>query len=320
MKTIGRRGLGAARWCVAAVVAATAGRVFACSVCGCGDPLLAANDPAAIAGVLRLQLEAEYLSMDAGSDVAPGSIDRLTQWSYRLDAVYRPLDALSLTAVVPLVSKSLRTIGTAAGASSEVGLGDVELGARYALLTRVNLAARRVQQLAISAGTSVPTGSYDARAADGTLVDPHGQLGAGGWGPFAGVHYRLEQDDWIAFASASYRLRTEATYADGGRYALGDALLWSLHAQRLLGTRVALDLGVDGRYAWADRAADPGAAIASAVPNTGGTVLAAAPGLYLNAAGGLWLFVRAQVPFYTRLLGEQEVRPTVATGLQFEAL
>ncbi len=33
----------------------------ACSVCGCGDPLLDAADPAASLGLLRLQLEGEYL-------------------------------------------------------------------------------------------------------------------------------------------------------------------------------------------------------------------------------------------------------------------
>jgi hypothetical protein len=34
---------------------------YACSVCGCGDPLLASSDPAAITGGLRLQLDTEYL-------------------------------------------------------------------------------------------------------------------------------------------------------------------------------------------------------------------------------------------------------------------
>jgi len=31
----------------------------ACSVCGCGDPLLTANDPAAITGQLRFQFDTE---------------------------------------------------------------------------------------------------------------------------------------------------------------------------------------------------------------------------------------------------------------------
>jgi len=39
----------------------------ACSICGCGDPLLASNDPAAMNGRLRLQVDTEYLRMDAGN-------------------------------------------------------------------------------------------------------------------------------------------------------------------------------------------------------------------------------------------------------------
>ena len=52
--------------------------------------------------------------------------------------------------------------------------------------------------------------------------------------------------------------------------------------------------------------------------NNGGTVLSAAPGVYFNAVGGLWLFVRGQVPFYKNLLGEQDVKPSVVTGVQFQ--
>lgn len=52
--------------------------------------------------------------------------------------------------------------------------------------------------------------------------------------------------------------------------------------------------------------------------STGGTVVSAAPGVYLNAVGGLWLFVRAQIPFYKNLFGEQDVNPSVVTGLQFQ--
>jgi hypothetical protein len=83
---------------------------------------------------------------------------------------------------------------------------------------------------------------------------------------------------------------------------------------------VALDLGIDGRYARADRMVESDGTVTSAVGNTGGTVLSAAPGVYFNAAGGLWLFVRGQVPFYKSLFGEQNVLPSLTTGIQFQAL
>ena len=84
----------------------------ACSVCGCGDPLLAANDPAAINRHLRLQVDTdtEYLRIDAGTDGRLGFTDQLTRWSYRFNAVYRPIDPLSLTLTVPLVSKTIHTV------------------------------------------------------------------------------------------------------------------------------------------------------------------------------------------------------------------
>lgn len=294
---------------------------LACSLCGCGDPLLAASDPAAITGRLRLQLDTEYLRVNAGTDGLPGHTDELTQRSYRFNAVYRPLDALSLTATLPLVSKAIHTVGGGSDvvASDLTGLGDVELAARYAVLRSVDFGVGRVHEVGLTAGASIPTGGHDAKAPGGSLIDPHGQLGTGGWGPFVGAAYRFEQGDWLAFASLSARLWTEASYFDGSRYEFGDALLWSIHGQYRPVRRVALDLGVDGRYARADRAVGADGVVDPAVVNTGGTVLSAAPGVYLDAAGALWLFVRAQLPFYERLRGEQDVLPSFTTGLQFLA-
>jgi hypothetical protein len=305
----------------AAALAALAPRARACSVCGCGDPLLTASDPAAITGQLRLQLDTEYLRVDAGTDGQPGYTDKLSQWSYRFNAVYRPIEDLSLTATVPLVSKAIRTVGggTEVTNSDLTGLGDVELGARYAFWRSVDFGIGRVQELAVSGGSALPTGRHEDRAADGSLLDPHGQLGTGGWGPFAGAHYRFEQADWLAFASLSYRIRTQGSYFDGSRYKFGDAVLWSVHGQYRPLRRVALDLGLDGRHARADRAVDPDGTVVSAVENTGGTVVSVAPGVYLNAFGGLWLFVRGQVPVYKRLFGEQDVLPSVTTGFQLQA-
>jgi hypothetical protein len=204
--------------------------------------------------------------------------------------------------------------------SDLTGLGDVEIAGRYAPWRSVQLGVGRVQELAVTAGTVIPTGNHDAKAADGSLIDPHGQLGTGGWSPFVGLNYRFEQGSWLAFANVSGRLRTEATYFDSSKYKFGDALLWSVHGQYLPARRVALDLGVDGRYAKADKATDTSGAVDSAVGNTGGTVLSLAPGLYFNAYGGLWLFVRGQIPFWKNLRGEQDVLPSFTTGIQFQVL
>jgi hypothetical protein len=307
---------------VAVLVLLPASRTHACSVCGCGDPLLTASDPAAITGKLRLQVDTEYLRINAGTDGQPGYTDELTQLSYRFNAVYRPLDTLSFTATLPLVSKTIHTVGGGNDVvgSDLTGLGDMEIAGRYAPWRSLELGIGRVQEFAVTAGTSIPTGDHNAKASDGSLVDPHGQLGTGGWGPFVGLSYRFEQGSWLAFASVSGRLRTEATYFDSSKYKFGDALLWSVHGQFFPVRRVALDLGLDGRYAKADRATDPSGAVDDAVVNTGGTVLSVAPGVYFNAYRGMWLFVRGQIPFAKNLFGEQEILPSFTTGLQFQVL
>ena len=315
------RGLSKAAMAAIAVFASVlAAPAQACSVCGCGDPLLASSDPSAITGGLRLQLDTEYLRMDAGTDGRPGYTDQLTQWSYRLNAVYRPIEPLSLSATVPLVHKSIQTVGggTSVTDSSLSGLGDVEVTGRYAFWTSVNFGARRVQELAVSAGSALPTGDHNAKASDGSLIDPHGQLGTGGWGPFAGVHYRLEQGDWMAYAGLSYRIRTEATYFDHSKYKFGDAVLWSVHEQYRPVSKLALDLGIDGRYAFADRAVDPDGNVTDRVESTGGTLFSLAPGIYFNGFGGAWVFLRAQVPVYQHLLGEQSVKPSFTAGFQYQ--
>lgn len=298
----------------------------ACSICGCGDPLLVASDPAAITGTLRLQLDTEYLRIDAGTDGQPGYTDQLTQWSYRLNAVYRPISRLSLMVTVPMLDKSIRTVGPGLNQSdsSLIGLGDVELAARYAIWKGIDYGKRRYQEVGLAAGSTLPTGSNSASTTDSTgasiPVDPHGQLGTGGFGPFVGLHYRFEQADWLGFADVSYRMRTTGSYFDGSQYKFGNAFLWSVHGQYRVSARIALDLGVDGRYASADRAVDPSGAVTDQVDNTGGTVLSAAPGVYVNAVGAAWIFARGQIPMYQHLLGEQDVKPSVALGLQYQAL
>lgn len=318
-------------WVVAAlavvgVTFASMPRARGCSICGCGDPLLAASDPAAITGLLRLQLDTEYLRIDAGTDGQLGYTDELTQWSYRLNAVYRPISRLSLIATLPLLDKTIHTVGggTDETASHLTGVGDAELGARYAFWRSINLGWGRVQEVALAGGLTMPTGASDAKTTDGTgttvLVDPHGQLGTGGWGPFLGLHYRFEQAKWLGFTDVSYRVRTTGSHVDGSKYKFGDAALWSVHGQYRPLATVAVDLGIDGRYARLDKATAVGNSSASSVDNTGGLVLSAAPGAYFNAVGGLWVFSRWQIPFYKNLYGEQDVKLSIAFGLQYQVL
>jgi len=233
----------------------------------------------------------------------------LTQYASRLVGVYGPVEQLNLVASVPYVWKELHHVG---GGMSErttrSGIGDAEIGARWFAWRRTDWGAARRQAVALSLGSSLPTGSADAREA-GARLDDHSQLGSGGWGPYAGLLYRLEQLTWSAFASVTGRWRSENRW--GFRY--GASLAWSAQVQWTPHERLGLGLGLDGRQAAPDE--EDGAAVA----NTGGLLLAAAPALFVGATESLWFSVRAQLPVATSLRGDQRVGPVVIAGVQWMA-
>jgi hypothetical protein len=286
------------------LAAAVPGAARACSVCSCGDPLVSASEGHGKGGDLRVQLDPEYLRVRSGEDV-------LDQYTLRLTGVYSPADPVNLVVQVPFTRKKMFMDHGAAGTmpmSDVNGLGDVEVGARWFFWERTDFAAMRRQGLALSAGTSIPTGSIGARDELGALVDAHGQVGTGSWGPNVGALYRLQQDPWNGLVSVT--ARTHGTSSADYRY--GDSLGWTAQAQWHPAQRVALGLGLDGRWAARDREAG------DLVPDTGGVVLAATPAAYYNVAGGLWLSARVQVPFFTHLYGEQSVGAVVTAGLQYQ--
>jgi hypothetical protein len=273
----------------------------ACSVCACGDPLMAASEVPGMAGALRLSLDGEWLRVESAE--APGDTNRLTQQTLRLSAVYSPLDRLNLVVGVPVTSKAMRSLASGDQLSDETGLGDVEVGARWFAFTSADLSARRAQALGLSLGASLPTGPRKSS------LDEHAQLGTGSWGPYAGLLYRVGQGDFAAVASVTGRLRTEN--ADGYRY--GHALLWSVTGEYDLTKRVAVALGLDGRQAGMDRSSE------GPMESTGGLVVALAPAVSFGLSSGLFVTARAQIPVVKELYGEQDVGPTVNLGLQWQA-
>jgi hypothetical protein len=276
-------------------------------VCACGDPLVAATDASSTPGEARAALESEWLTATAGTEENPAVRERVEQGTLRVLGVYSPSPGLNVVLQVPLEWKRSTVLGApAADAVTQTGLGDVDVGARWFILERSDFVAMRRQSVALSFGSSLPTGPNGARGPDGLRLDEHAQLGTGAFGPYAGLLYRVEGERWSAFASVTGRYRTE----NGAAYRYGPALGWTAQVQRSLGPRLAVGLGLDGRQAGADRSQG------DAVPNTGGLVLAAAPSVYVGMTERLWLTVRAQVPIATRLYGVQDVGPTYAAGLQ----
>src|SRR5262249_26445377 len=102
-------------------------RALACSVCGCGDPLVDASDSVPFAAPLRLALDFEYLTATAASDEIAGAEESLTQITVRPVIVYSPVEELNLVLSIPLVRKDWSLDGGGAGESATpVGVGDVE--------------------------------------------------------------------------------------------------------------------------------------------------------------------------------------------------
>jgi hypothetical protein len=286
------------------------GLARACSVCGCGDPLVLAGDSMPVAGTFRFALEYEYLTATARSDDQLDRTESLTQMTLRPVVVYSPLRWMNLVLQVPLVRKDWALSGTAIAEPETVvptGLGDVDLGARVFVWEATSIQAQRRQNLALTVGTSFPTGSDDKTTVDGERIDQHAQLGTGAWGPYVGALYAFHQDPWNFFLSVTGRFRTTNSYG----YRFGDAVLWSAQLRFRVLQPLALQLGVDGRYAARDRSEGV------LQENTGGLVVSAVPGLAWNIAGPIWLLAQVQVPFATHLFGEQTVGVTATASLQF---
>ena len=277
----------------------------ACSVCGCGDPLLPATDATPVAGALRVDLLGEHLTATARSDDDPRYIEALRQFTLRATAAYSPTDRLAFVLQAPLVWKFWRLEG--AGKSARpVGLGDIDVGARLFVFELTSLARQRRQSLGVTAGSSLPTGPDDSTAG-GARIDQHAQLGTGAFGPYAGLIYRWQGDPLSWFGSFSTRTHTTNSFG----YRFGTALLWSLLGQYQLGDSVVLSLGVDGRMAVRDTSNG------EAQLDTGGLVLSLTPGGLVRLHRELWFTARVQVPVLTHLFGEQTVGPVVTGGLEY---
>ena len=294
----------------AAFLVASASPALACSVCGCGDPLVGVGQVAGPAGQFGLELDGQYLYQKAGGE-EPGTLDILNQWSMLLTASYTPIANLNLVVTLPWVWKDMQMEmedGTRMSSSNLNGFGDMQVGARWFFWEHLDLGNGIRHTLSVSAATFIPTGNNSAVDADGIRVDEHGQIGTGGWGPNAGLFYRMQGDVWSAYAGVWGLYRTVNAY--GYRY--GAAALWTAVGQYQPLEWLAVALGVDGRVAGFD--VQDGVD----VENTGGLVLAAVPAVYAKVFPGGWLLAKAQLPFATSLNGIQTIGPVVTVGLRYE--
>jgi hypothetical protein len=300
-----------ARAAAAAMLAAAApGIALACSVCSRGDPIAPAAEAHGEGGDLRLALDAEVLSMRSGTPGVPSMHDELGQQTLKLTAAYSPIPPVNLVLQVPFLRKRMTMDhgnGTRVVASDLDGVGDVEVGARWFFWEQVDFGSRLRQGLAVSLGSSLPTGPNHPRDLPGQPNGQHEQIGTGAFGPYAGLAYRVQRDDYAGLLSISARGHN----ANSQGYRFGSALLWTLEGQWTPRRWLALGLGLDGHAGGRDRRGG------AYVDNTGGLVLWASPSAYLNVHQRLWLTLRAQLPVRSDLVGDQTVRPVVLGGFQY---
>jgi hypothetical protein len=220
---------------------------------------------------------------------------------------YGPTETLSLIAIVPFLEKdwTLDGGGEPAEHASPSGLGDVNLGARYYAMRRADASTMHSQFLALSAGSTLPTGVNDEEVG-GTRIDQHAQLGTGAWGPYAGVTYALRSAVWNVAANVSGSFHSANSYD----YRFGDAVRWGIEGQVRLNRAFAVSLASEGRYAQRDVSGG------QAQVNTGGTVVDLTPGLAWSPAPSVGLFARVHIPVVTDLYGEQTVGATFQVGAQ----
>jgi hypothetical protein len=294
----------------ATALAFRAGPALACSVCGCGDPLVGVGQVAGPAGQLGLELDGQWLSQKAGGEV-PDTTDLLDQYSILLTASYTPVARVNLVVTLPWVWKNMQSEaldGSRTTTSSQSGFGDMQLGVRWFFWEKLDLLRQTRQTLSVSASTFIPTGSNSAVDAEGVRIDEHGQIGTGGWGPNAGLFYRIQGDVWSGYAGVWGLYRTVNSYG----YRFGAAALWTVAGQYQPLEWLAAALAVDGRAAGSD------VQDGTPVENTGGFLLAAVPAVYARVFPGGWLLAKAQLPFATKLNGIQTIGPVVTVGLRYE--
>jgi len=282
--------------------------LHACSICGCGDPLQAIGTENPVQGSLRLAFNLDYLTATAESDENPTQTESLSQKSLQTLLAYSPTADLTFVALLPFAQKDWRlTAGDeeAAFASPE-GLGDMNVGLRWFLVTDVDFKNISSFNFAVAAGSTLPTGREDDVDSNGDRFDQHAQLGTGAWGPYAGVLTSWVVRNWSFSANLHALFHTVNAY----QYHFGTAVTWGLQAQVSPNDYYALSLGLEGRRA------DQDTSLGDPQINTGGTVMDLTPGFSFKPAETWSLYAKVQIPFAFGLSGTQALGATAILGTQ----
>jgi len=248
------------------------------------------------AKTLRLSFSHEYNSLNGtfiGSDrsdndiLGSGSVQ-----SYTIQAHYGINRRWGLTVAAPYVITS-RSFGgpTTFGAD---GIGDLSLIAKYSIKP-INIASSN--EIAVGAGFKLPSGSSNS-VNDGTDLNFNLQPGTGAWDLLLwGYFYKTSlPTGWSG--SLSSLVRVPGTNSDGLQY--GNEILYSLVINKRLSNVTQLSLRLKGRTS-------------SQVtingfenPNTGGTIVFAAPSFVWNPRRLISIETGVDIPAFYSVSGTQQ--------------
>jgi hypothetical protein len=272
------------------------GRALACASCGCGDPTLTTMGvEIPFRNRVRLALEQRVGGHRTG--LGPGEEEDVTARTSLLVS-YSPARWVTLGAMLPGGGGQSSAPGGLSETRRRYGLGDLELLARFLPFRDRSFAPRHVAGLLV--GLKVPTGPRVSDSSGYPAPDDR-QPGTGSWDPIFGAGYSYFGEDLSVFATINYRLATPGPRATQRGSVLGASVV----AQRALGLRLAVALGVDVGYTAADQFPD-----GAPLPQSGGVVVALTPGLLIQPRTDFLLRLAVQVPVAQAWSGEQHEYPT----------
>ena len=286
-------------------------RVFACSICRCGDPTfnVLGKDGYAAQG-FRLALDWERFDKDEGDPAEEAE----SQVEHRYTALVSYGFGERFTAFARLPYSVRNLTATAPGEEPEKthtsGLSDPEIYGQVRLwASRVAGGVGRRTSLSLNAGIKASWGKNDIRE-NGVRLDEHAQSGTGStdvFGSLALLHI-LDKESAL-FVSSGYRRTGENDF--GYRY--GSTFSTNVAYEHKLGGHLDGVVELNFRRAQRDRVDADG----TLDENTGGSLLYVTPRLLVNLGAGLVLRAAAQIPIARDLNGFQKERAVANVGVTY---
>jgi hypothetical protein len=273
----------------------------ACSTCMVGDPtqsLMGAEKPYED----RLRMSLDYLSRSEELGREGFNKKTIDEQRFSLSAAYAPSRRWMLGVSLPYVNRELESFNLSKESVSSIG--DVTVTVKNFMQEKT---AMQKHMYGFLGGLKLPTASeqtdasgapldFDVQAGQGATV-----LNAGGWY----AHFNFP---YLFYASASYHVASEG-YQD---FQAGDALTYNATAQYATGYSLSYYLGLEGRSSQSDTfdGVDD--------PDSGGTIVFAAPGIIYTVMTDLLINAVVKLPVVDALDGDHEEGTIISIGVTYD--